>query len=340
MPDELPDLIVAGGWQGTDEEHPPDGGTPAYRAVYKTLKTFLPEVNVTWPNLIMRAGQGSVARGGFKRPDALPLRREGQWLLPQPGTTLIEGTTMTFHPSEVRNFEFAAWEETVEGLFFVEFILHTTQERADRRLAEGRSALASLKTLIELSFGPRVLGALVTEGLGEVFPDGHFNRSLASESIGNEWQMGLAAVTLGQFGEWKTTLASHLERSREDKDRTSLACDWYWRSTQASDLVSEYLELWFVVEVIAMPDTSDVRPVRERLAAAFGPSEGAWKEFVGKHYGRRSRLVHGNVKREVEEQEVEGLRDLVQALLELEFGIANPERASRLRLRAGIDPGQ
>ena len=61
---------------------------------------------------------------------------------------------------------------------------------------------------------------------------------------------------------------------------------------------------------------------------------------MGRHYGRRSKLVHGSAKREVEEQEVEGLRDLVQALLELEFGIANPERGRSLRLRAGIDPGQ
>jgi hypothetical protein len=340
MPDDLPDLFVAGGWQGTDDEHPPDGGTPAYRAVYKTLKTFLPEVSMNWPNLIMRAGAGSVARGGFKRPDALPLRREGQSLLPQPGTTIIEGSAMTFHPSETRNYEFMAWEEAVEGLFFVEFILHTTEERADRRLTEGRSKLASLKTLIELSFGPRVLGALVTEGLGEVFPDGHFNRSLASEAIGNEWQMGLAAVTLEQFSAWTNTkLASLLDCSREDKDRTNLACEWYWRSTQTSDLVTEYLELWFVVEVIAMPDTTDVRYVRERLAAAFGPSEQAWQEFVGRHYGRRSKLVHGAAKREMKEREVESLRDLVQALLELEFGIDNPERASSLRQRAGIDPG-
>ncbi|MGD0455774.1 MAG: hypothetical protein ABSB69_19490 [Solirubrobacteraceae bacterium] len=286
MADDLPDFFVAGGWQGTDDEHPPETGIPAYRAVYKTLKTFLPEVNMTWPNLIMRAGQGSVARGGFKRPDALPLRREGHWLLPQPGTTVIEGTTMAFHPSEVRDFEFAAWEETLEGLFFVEFILHTTQERPDRRLAEGRSTLASLKTLIELSFGPRVLGALVTEGLGEVFPDGHFNRSLASEAIGNEWQMGLAAVTLGQFEDWtKTTLASNLERSREDKERTGLACDWYWRSTQASDLVTEYLELWFVVEAIAMPDTTDVRPCANGLQPPLGhprmPGRSSWAGTTG-----------------------------------------------------------
>src|SRR3712207_8329874 len=38
--------------------------------------------------------------------------------------------------------------------------------------------------------------------------------------------------------------------------------------SETADLVTEYLELWFVVEAVAMPDTTDIRPVRERLAAA------------------------------------------------------------------------
>lgn len=340
MADDLPDFLALSGWQDSDDDHPPGEGTPAYRVVYKSLKTFLPESEMVWPNLVMRTGYGSVRRGGIKLDDVLPLRRAGRWFYPQPGATVIEGQTMRFEPTETKNFEFKAWQEEIEGLFFVEFVLHTTADKPDRRLEEGRSGLARLKTLIELTFGPRVLGALVTEGLGEVFPDGHFNRSLQSDAVGNELQMGLAAVTREELEAWaKTTLGPHQERSEGKLQRVRLACDWYWRSTQTSDLVTEYLDLWFVVEVIAMPDTTDVRPVRERLAEAFGGSEGEWKTFVGRHFGRRSKLVHGVAKREVEEQKVESLRDLVQALLELEFGITNPERRESLRRRAGIGAG-
>lgn len=340
MAGDLPDFLSLSGWQDSDDDHPPGEGTPAYRVVYKTLKTFLPEFKMVWPNLVMRTGHGSVRRGGIRLDDVLPVRREGHWFYPQPGATIIEGQTMRFEPTDTKNFEFKAWQEEVEGLFFVEFVLHTTADKPDRRLEEGRSGLARLKTLVELTFGPRVLGALVTEGLGEIFPDGHFNRGLQSDAVGNEWQMGLAAVTQEELSVWaKTTLGPHQERPEEELQRVRLACDWYWRSTQTSDLVTEYLELWFVVEVIALPPgTTDVRPVRERLAEAFGGSEREWKDFVGKHFGRRSNLVHGTVKREVEEQEVESLRDLVQALLEAEFGIANPERGDRLRLSAGIGP--
>lgn len=309
----------------------------AYRVVYKTLKTYVPGVNMIWPNLVMRTGHGTVRRGGMRLGDSLPMRREGHWLLPQPGKTVVDGAVMSFQPSGVTNFQFQAWEDEIEELFFVELVLHTTEERPDRRMAEGRRRLASLKTLIELAFGSSLFGALVTEGLGEIFPDGHFNRSLESERVGNEYQVDLSAITIEQFNAWKDTmLAKHLQRPLEELQRIGLGCDWYWRSTQTADLVTEYLELWFTVEVIAMPDTANVRPVRERLAVAFGGTERDWADFVGRHAGRRSDLVHGKSNREVEEDQVESLRDLVQALLELEFGIQNDDRGDRLRRRAGL----
>jgi len=285
----------------------------------------------------VRCGHGDVDRGGVRLGEAIPLRREHQWLLPQPGHTEVEGNTMRFVPHETKNFEFRAWQEELGDVFYVELILHTTEERPDRRMAEGRRRLGYLKTLIELSFGPRILSACLVEEIGEVFPGGHFNRNLQSEQVGNEWQMDLAAVEHERFVTWaRDCIGALLERSIEDRERLSLACDWYWRSTQTADPVAEYLELWFVVEAVAMPNTTNVRPVRDRLAAAFGGSADDWRDTVGEHLGRRSKLVHGQQQREVNEEAVERLRDLVQALLEVEFGLVNPERADRLRERAGV----
>jgi hypothetical protein len=332
-----PDYVTMSGWQRTDADHPPGAGVAAYRIVYKTLKTFLPTVDMQWPNLVMRCGHGEVDRGGVRLEGALRGRREHRWVLPQPGSVAIDAGTMTFHPSETRDFQFHAYQEDIEAAFFVEFILHTEQEGSDRRIAEGRRRLSRLKTLIELSFGPRVLGLPRTEELGELFSDGHFNRSLQSEQIGHEWQLDLAAITPSEFQAWSADrLHAMLARTPESTDRLSLACDWYWRSTETSDPVTEYLELWFVVEAIAMPDTTDVRPVRERLAAAFGGTENDWRSLVGRHFGRRSKLVHGAAPRQVEDADVEQLRELVKALLELEMGIENTERARRLRLAAGV----
>jgi hypothetical protein len=101
--------------------------------------------------------------------------------------------------------------------------------------------------------------------------------------------MDLAAVTPEEVTEWaRHPLGTLTTRTLEDRERLSLACDWYWRSTQTADLVTEYLELWFVVEAVSMPDTTDIRPVRERLAAAFGGDQSDWAELVGRHLGNAS----------------------------------------------------
>jgi hypothetical protein len=68
--------------------------------------------------------------------------------------------------------------------------------------------------------------------------------------------------------------------------------------------------LWFVVEVLAMPDTTNVRPVRELLAAHVdGTTERDWQELVGRHFGRRSKLVHGEAARAVGAEDVASLRE-------------------------------
>jgi hypothetical protein len=85
-----------------------------------------------------------------------------------------------------------------------------------------------------------------------------------------------------------------------------------------------------------MQDTTDIRPVRQRLALAYGGDESQWRDLVGQHFGRRSNLVHGEGRREVGEDHLAELRDLVQAMLEIEFDIPNPTRAARLRALAGV----
>jgi hypothetical protein len=337
MANELPDFLVMGGWQGADPDHPVGTGMPAYRVVYKTLKVYLPASKLEWPNLLIRTGHGRVDRGGVKLGQAVQLRRKHQWLIPEFGEFAIRDETLKFTPHSTSNFAFRAWQEDVAGVVFVEFILQTTEGDPRGRMGEGRRRLGYLKTLIELSLGPRILGAVLTEELGEVFADGHFNRSLQSDQVGTEWQMGLAAVTDAELLDWtRHPLQTLTERTSADRERLSLACDWYWRSTEADDAVTEYLELWFVVEVIAMPDTTKVRPVRLRLATAYGGDESQWGDLVGRHLGRRSKLVHGEGRRQVSESHLAELRDLVQALLELDFGLSNPLRAERLRKLAGI----
>jgi hypothetical protein len=332
-----PDWIVLSGWQNSDAEHPAGDGEPAYRAVYKTLRAVLPEAEFKWPNLRVAAGHGTVARGGVHLPRALPARQPGKWILAEYGRLLPDGPAFRYVPTAVENFTFQGWEDEVENVFYVEFVLKTDSSEPPAQVVEGRERLAELKTMFDIRFGPRILGALLAEEAGAVFPDWHFNRAISSDQIGHEFQLDVIAITADELREWQLTdVKRYSDLSDEEKRQLRLGCQWYWLAIHERDPVNQYLSLWFVIEVLAMPDTTDIRSVRELLAANVGGSEEEWRNFVGRHFGRRSELVHGTAPRIVTSEDLAELRLLVEVILAIRVSSLDHRRTVEIRARAGV----
>lgn len=330
------DRFTLQAWQRVDDAHPPEGGRPAYRVVFKTLRVVLGEGTIRFPNLLLRFGHGSVERGGVHLSPAVRGRRRGDWYLPESGRLVEDDGAFRYQPDPPLNFEFHGWEDTIEDVFFVEMILLCESADPRDRLREGRRNLASLKTLLDLRFGPRFLGLMLTEEVGELHSDDHWARTLASERLANEWSFDVEGVGVDELQHFNDgLLAHHIGRPMEGKLRLRLACDWYWSAIHADDPVTEYLELWFVVEALAMPDTTNVAPVKDLLANALGGQRSDW-QLVGRHLGRRSRLVHGQEERGVDEAALDELRLLVEVLLCLEFDLSDETRFDRLRTAAGV----
>jgi len=63
-----------------------------------------------------------------------------------------------------------------------------------------------------------------------------------------------------------------------------------------------------------MVKTTDIRPVRERLAAIFDNNESDWRSLVGRLFGLRSKVVHGE-QWEVPADSVKNVEALARVLL-------------------------
>jgi hypothetical protein len=87
------------------------------------------------------------------------------------------------------------WEDEVHDAWYIEFILHSNETEPAARLGEGRRRLAPLRTMLDLHFGRRLLGVLLTEELGEVHNDGHWSRQLSSDAVASETYLPVGAVT-------------------------------------------------------------------------------------------------------------------------------------------------
>jgi hypothetical protein len=77
------------------------------------------------------------------------------------------------------------------------------------------------------------------------------------------------------------------------RNRIELAMHWYEEALRDQGR-DAFLKSWIALEVLAMPDSTNVRPITEALARAYSISyDEATKAYgVGRIFGLRSRIVH------------------------------------------------
>ena len=120
-----------------------------------------------------------------------------------------------------------------------------------------------------------------------------------------------------------STAAGLLTRMPDsERRRIELSLHWYDKALRSIG-VDSFLNNWIAVETLAMPDTSNVRPLNERLAAIYGISyPEATRTFgVGRLLGLRSRIVHDGEDLTVYAQLADYMHLLYEDLLHASLGL-------------------
>lgn len=86
--------------------------------------------------------------------------------------------------------------------------------------------------------------------------------------------------------------------------RLLLGLRWFDKADRETDPVDAFLKSWFAVEVIGMPDTTNIRPVVEKLAAIYALSyQDAVTRFqIGRVQSLRADIVHNGLVRPIHQQ--------------------------------------
>ncbi|MCW2960813.1 MAG: hypothetical protein JWM90_1200 [Thermoleophilia bacterium] len=323
--DQQPSYYQSSGWQGSDELHPPGDGAPAYRVVFKTLKVAFEAQEVRGPNFVIRFAHGNVQRGGMTLGGAMPGRSFNQAILASEALfrTSADGVFVDFRP--VGDYEFNGWEDTVDNVFYAEFILATEATSAQGRIAEGQRRLASLKSMIDLRFGTRVLGVPLTEEVGELFGDGHFNRQIHSGELGGEHELDpheiSAADLMAAFDAHAAIRDGLGGKARRAFD---VACEWYWTSIHEDDPVVAYIGLHVALEAVVGTQKHAAR----ELSRVTGKDEACCRQSLTEYKRHRNALVHGarGGARDIEKGYLTSMRVVVEALLSDRLGVLDDAR--------------
>ncbi len=169
---DVPQEQAATGWQRSDDAHPPGTGRPAYRVVYKTLGVLpFPALSMEWENLRLNFANGDVERGGMRVPTGIPGRNARHVIIPEHGRVVDAPDGPAYLRCPDLNMVIAGWEETVRAVSYLELLYvpdppegPAAEPNHEELIAKGRAGVASLKVLLDLAVGPRLLAMPLTRG--------------------------------------------------------------------------------------------------------------------------------------------------------------------------------
>jgi hypothetical protein len=92
----------------------------------------------------------------------------------------------------------------------------------------------------------------------------------------------------------------------------------FWKSERESDNIDKFIQLWICLEALEMK-TTNIRPIYELLGKITPEDTSFWKEPVGRLFGKRGALVHGNINY-IDDYEIIILREIAKLLLANRFG--------------------
>jgi hypothetical protein len=122
------------------------------------------------------------------------------------------------------------------------------------------------------------------------------------------------------------------------RNRLHLALHWF-EAALRSRFMDSFLKIWIALEVLGMPDGTNVRPLNEALASAYGFSvrEAAEEFGLGRIQGARSRIVHDGVVIPIHQSLELYMQALFVDILYEMLGLSSEQRARRVAEHPGFD---
>ena len=99
--------------------------------------------------------------------------------------------------------------------------------------------------------------------------------------------------------------------------RIKLALRWIDSAEHETQGIDEFLKLWFAIEIISMPDTTDIKPLCNQLAIIYNIEKSKVQEYfsIGLIFGLRSKIVHNGLNIGIHDQLNQYLRAIFYDIL-------------------------
>lgn len=189
-----------------------------------------------------------------------------------------------------------------------------------------KSALNNIEAVASLSpilFGSHLIYEHVFDNIYSIDSAGRETISSFSGVIKNVYPFGDLPVNSDLLEDYATIAHEFNSLSSERKSRFATSLRWHYKGLREVNSADEFLCYWIALETIAMPDTTNIRPIADTLAQIYGNPE---KEIInklsiGRLYDLRCRIVHKGYRGGIHSDIVDCLRNISLDILQLEIGM-------------------
>lgn len=121
-----------------------------------------------------------------------------------------------------------------------------------------------------------------------------------------------------------------------NRGQVRLSLRWF-DDAKRSRGVDAFLRFWFALEILAMPDTTNIHPLRETLAQAYGISSTEVESIfgIGRLFGLRALIVHRGARIEIPPLLLTFIAGLYLDVLAQRLGAQSPRRAESALTEGG-----
>jgi len=195
----------------------------------------------------------NVEFGGFNvKGNAIPSIFPNKLLLPEYIEISQDGDLFSYHGEINLKWKFDAYTKEFPMSGIVEMLLEVENSNEEDIISKGRRNVSPVLTILDLVYGERLIGALITEEVVELFPDGHWNRKIISPSVGSESQLDMKKIENTQIEQMKKSIDTYQDFGESDRKNTALATDWFWKSEREADRIDRFIQLWICLEALEM----------------------------------------------------------------------------------------
>jgi hypothetical protein len=155
------------------------------------------------------------------------------------------------------------------------FVLFITPLRDDTKLVV-KNAIDNIEAVASLSpilFGSHLVYQHLFDNIYRIDKNGIETISSFSGTIKNVFPFGSVLVNNDLIVNYATIAHEFRSMPEDQKNRFSTALRWHYKGLREVNSADEFLSYWIALETIAMPDSTNIRPIASKLSQIYDQPE-------------------------------------------------------------------